>query len=137
MQATTPLHPQTQVEMETISPNIYVRDLDQTISFYRLLGFEVITRFPEDQPIFVLMQCGSLCFMFQTFESIGNTLPAVRRNDGGSLLLYIKVKGVRRLFDKISNLVTIVNGLEKTFYGAIEFSILDNNNYMLTFAEDE
>jgi len=28
-------------------------------------------------------------------------------------------------------------GLEKTFYGATEFSIADNNNYMITFAEDE
>jgi len=137
MQTTTTLHSQTQVEMETVSPNIYVRDLDQTISFYRLLGFEIITRFPEDKPIFVLMQCGSICFMFQTFESIGNTLPAVSRNDGASLLLYIKVKGVRRLFERISNSVTIINGLERTFYGATEFSILDNNNYMLTFAEDE
>ena len=28
-------------------------------------------------------------------------------------------------------------GLEKTFYGATEFSIIDNNDYLLTFAEQE
>ena len=38
---------------------------------------------------------------------------------------------------RIKNQVTVLQGLEKTFYGATEFSILDNNHYMLTFAEDE
>ena len=33
--------------------------------------------------------------------------------------------------------VTIYKGLEKTFYGATEFSIIDINNYVLTFAENE
>jgi uncharacterized glyoxalase superfamily protein PhnB len=33
--------------------------------------------------------------------------------------------------------VTVVKGLEKQFYGATEFSIKDNNGYVLTFAEDE
>jgi hypothetical protein len=31
----------------------------------------------------------------------------------------------------------IVKGIEKTFYGATEFSIQDINGYILTFAEDE
>jgi hypothetical protein len=33
--------------------------------------------------------------------------------------------------------VKVIKGLEKTFYGATEFSIQDNNGYLLTFAEDE
>jgi hypothetical protein len=33
--------------------------------------------------------------------------------------------------------VKVIKGLEKTFYGATEFSILDNNGYILTFAENE
>ena len=75
--------------------------------------------------------------MFQTFKSIENTLPMVSRMDGGSLLLYIKVKNIRGLFEEVKGKVTIVHGLEKTFYGATEFSIKDNNNYLLTFAENE
>jgi uncharacterized glyoxalase superfamily protein PhnB len=61
----------------------------------------------------------------------------VNRGNGGSLLLYIKMKNIRAFFDKIQHSVTVLHGLEKTFYGATEFSIKDNNNYMLTFAEDE
>ena len=125
-------------EMQTVSPNIFVRDIQQTITFYQTLGFEVLASAPDDKnPIFVLMQCGQINFMFQTFESIGDKLPAVRRGDGGSLLLYIKLKGIRKFFEQVKSKVTVLSELEKTFYGATEFSILDNNQYILTFAEDE
>jgi len=125
--------------METVSPNIFVHDLKSTIEFYKLLGFDVVTLVPDPpaEPIFALMMCGTATFMFQTFGSIENTLPIISRNDGGSLLLYIKLKGIRVFYERIKNKVTVLNELEKTFYGATEFSIKDNNNYMLTFAEDE
>ncbi|MCU0419733.1 MAG: VOC family protein [Cyclobacteriaceae bacterium] len=124
--------------METVSPNIFVNDLHVTIEFYETLGFTVVAAVPEPKnPIFALMTCGSVTFMFQTFASIENTLPVVNRSRGGSLLLYIKTKNIRALFEKVKDQVTVLHGLEKTFYGATEFSIQDNNNYMLTFAEDE
>ena len=75
--------------------------------------------------------------MFQTFESLGNELPTVSRQKGGSLLLYIQITGIRDFFDQIKDKVKVIKGLEKTFYGATEFSIEDNNGYLLTFAEDE
>lgn len=126
------------ITMETVSPNIFVNDIQATVEFYEILGFTVITTVPEPKnPTFVLMTCGSVTFMFQTFASIENTLPLVNRSNGGSLLLYIKVKNIRAFFEKINDKVTVLHGLEKTFYGATEFSIKDNNNYMLTFAEDE
>lgn len=124
--------------METVSPNIFVNDIHATVECYENLGFTVIAVVPErENPIFVMMTCGHVTFMFQTFASIENTLPQVNRSNGGSLLLYIKVKNIRAFFEKIKNKVTVLRGLEKTFYGAIEFSIQDNNHYMLTFAEDE
>lgn len=124
--------------METVSPNIFVHDIHATVAFYEMLGFTVIATVPEEKnPIFVMMTCGSVTFMFQTFASIENTLPLINRSKGGSLLLYIKMKNIRAFFDTIKDKVTVLHGLEKTFYGATEFSIQDNNDYMLTFAEDE
>jgi uncharacterized glyoxalase superfamily protein PhnB len=126
------------ITMETVSPNIFVNDIQATVKFYEILGFTVITAVPEQKnPIFVMMTCGSVTFMFQTYASIESTLPLVNRSNGGSLLLYIKVKNIRTFFEKVNDKVTVLQGLEKTFYGATEFSIKDNNNYMLTFAEDE
>src|SRR4051812_12975641 len=125
--------------MERISPNIFVTDIHATVAFYTVLGFTVKDSviLPSGEMVFVLMTCGSVTFMFQTFASIEGKLPMVSRVNGASLLLYINIKGIRSFYDEIKNRVTIITGLEKTFYGATEFSICDNNNYLLTFAEDE
>jgi uncharacterized glyoxalase superfamily protein PhnB len=124
--------------MESLAPNIFVKDLNQTISFYKQLGFSLITTVPEQgEYIWAMMNNGNVTMMFQTFDSLGNELPSISRQDGGSLLFYIKVKDIRQLFEEVQKNTTILKGLEKTFYGATEFSILDNNNYVLTFAQDE
>ena len=124
--------------METISPNIFVKDIHQTISFYKLLGFELIATVPEQGDYtWAMMKSGNVVFMFQTFESLAGELPAISRQDGGSLLFYIGIKNIRSFFENIKDNVKIVKGLEKAFYGATEFSIKDNNNYILTFAEVE
>lgn len=124
--------------MESISPNIFVKNINETINFYKQLGFALTTTVPEEGDIiFAMMSCGNVVFMFQTFESLGNELPNVSRQNGGSLLLYIQTTGIKDFFEKIEDKVKVVKGLEKTFYGATEFSIEDNNGFLLTFAEDE
>jgi uncharacterized glyoxalase superfamily protein PhnB len=84
-----------------------------------------------------MVSSGNVTFMFQTFQSLGDTLPMISRHDGGSLLFYIRTQKIRSFFDAIKDKVNVVHGLQKTFYGATEFSITDPNNYLLTFAEDE
>jgi uncharacterized glyoxalase superfamily protein PhnB len=124
--------------MESITPNIFVKDINETIDFYKQLGFNVVTTVPEQGDIFwAMMTCGNVIFMFQTFESLGEELPMISRQNGGSLLFYIKTTEIRKFFDKVKDNVKVVKGLEKTFYGATEFSLEDNNGYLLTFAEDE
>ena len=124
--------------MDSISPNIFVKDIHKTIDFYKELGFNVVTTVPEQGDIFwAMMTCGNVTFMFQTFESLGTELPTISRHNGGSLLLYIQTSDIRKFFDRIKDNVKVVKELEKTFYGATEFSIEDNNGYLLTFAEDE
>jgi uncharacterized glyoxalase superfamily protein PhnB len=124
--------------MDSISPNIFVKDINKTIDFYKQLGLAVVTTVPEEGDlVWTMMTCGNVTFMFQTFESLGADLPAIKGQGGGSLLLYIQTKGIRDFHDRIKNKVEILKGLEKTFYGATEFSILDINGYILTFAEDE
>ncbi|TFF34237.1 VOC family protein [Mucilaginibacter psychrotolerans] len=125
--------------MESLSPNIFVADINKTIEFYTILGFDLAMSVPETGPDFVwaMMIKGNVTMMFQTMESLGEELPEIKRTNGGSLLLYIKLSGIRAFFEDIKDKVTVLKGLEKTFYGATEFSICDNNDYVLTFAEDE
>jgi uncharacterized glyoxalase superfamily protein PhnB len=125
--------------MDTLSPNIFVKDINRTIDFYKQLGFQLIMSVPEtgNDLVWAMMTNGQVTFMFQTFASLGDELPEISRKDGGSLLFYIKLKDIGSYFDLIKDKVTVLKGLEKTFYGATEFSILDNNGYVLTFADDE
>ncbi|WP_454804379.1 VOC family protein [Mucilaginibacter phyllosphaerae] len=125
--------------MESLSPNIFTNDIKATVSFYKILGFEVTMSVPEtgEDLVWAMMAKGSVTFMFQTFESLADELPQISRTNGGSLLLYVNLKNINSFFEEIKDKVTVLKGLEKTFYGATEFSILDNNNYVLTFAEHE
>jgi len=125
--------------MESLSPNIFTHDMKATIAFYELLGFKTTMSVPEtgDDPVWAMMVNGSVTMMFQTYESLGDDLPEISRKDGGSLLLYISLKDIHSFFEEVKNKVTVLKGLEKTFYGAAEFSIKDNNGYVLTFAEHE
>jgi uncharacterized glyoxalase superfamily protein PhnB len=112
--------------------------MNETIEFYRNIGFEVKMSVPEKGDfVWVMMSGGNVNFMFQTFDSLGSDLPEISRQDGGSLLLYIQVKEIRQYHDRIKDKVNILKGLEKTFYGATEFSIQDINGYILTFSENE
>lgn len=124
--------------MESISPNIFVRDINETIEYYKQLEFKLIMSVPEQGDfVWAMMNCGEVNFMFQTFESLGSDIPTISRQDGGSLLFYIQIKEIRKFHDKIKDKVNVIKELEKTFYGATEFSIQDINGYILTFAETE
>lgn len=125
--------------MESLSPNIFVKDIAATIAFYKQLGFEVTMSVPDtgNELAWAMLANGNVTIMFQTYESLANELPEISRQDGGSLLLYISLKDITAFYDSLKDKVKVLKGLEKTFYGATEFSILDNNNYVLTFAEHE
>jgi uncharacterized glyoxalase superfamily protein PhnB len=126
--------------MESLAPNLFVSDIRATIEFYKILGFNLVMSVPAETDgnlDWAMVTSGSVTFMFQTFQSLGDTLPMISRQDGGSLLFYIRIRKIRSFFDSIKDKVNVVHGLQKTFYGATEFSITDPNNYLLTFAEDE
>jgi uncharacterized glyoxalase superfamily protein PhnB len=127
------------MKLKKVSPNIFVNDMQATISFYNKLGFSMTNsvKTPEGELVWAMMDYGDVTLMFQTFASIENTLPQIQRTDGGSLLLYITMTGIRAYYENLKNEIVLLTGLEKTFYGATEFSLADNNNYVLTFAEHE
>ena len=110
--------------MDSISPNIFVNNINETIQYYQELGFKLIMKVPDEgELVWAMMNCGSVSFMFQTFESLGSEIPAISRENGGSLLLYIQIKEIRKFHDEVKDKVNVIKGLEKTFYGATEFSI--------------
>lgn len=124
--------------MDSIAPNIFVKDINKTINYYEQLGFTLTMKVPEEgEIVWAMMNNGNVNFMFQSFNSLGSELPEISRQKGGSLLLYIQIKDIKVYFNKIKNNVKVIKELETTFYGATEFSIEEINGYILTFAEDK
>jgi uncharacterized glyoxalase superfamily protein PhnB len=124
--------------MESLTANLFVKDINKSVEFYKILGFEIIMTVPETGDfVWVMMKSGDVSIMLQSFISLGDELPEIKRGGGGSLLLYIKTKNIRVFFESIKDKVTVVKGLEKTFYGATEFTVKDCDDFLLTFAEDE
>lgn len=125
--------------MQSITPNLFVRDIHQSIAFYEKLGFSKMMTVPEEAPYnWAMLGSGQATIMLQTLESLGKELPEIQRDKtGGSLLLYIKRDEVTQYYETLKGKVTVLKGLEKTFYGATEFTIIDSDGYVLTFAADE
>ncbi len=127
--------------MDSLSPNLFVASISKSIAFYKKLGFEVIMTVPEHVPeqdlVWVMISLGKVTFMLQTMSSLGEELPEIKRERGAAMLLYIRLSSIRVFFEKLKNDLPILKGLDKTFYGATEFSVLDPDGFVLTFAEDE
>jgi uncharacterized glyoxalase superfamily protein PhnB len=61
------------------------------------------------------------------------------RREGGVWSVYVQTKGVRELFQELSQLedVTMLEPLSHQPYGQTEFVIRDPNGYALVFAEPD
>lgn len=125
--------------MESLTVNTFVKDIQKSIDFYKMLGFEMVASVPEQGDfVWVMLVNGGVTIMLQTMDSLGQELPDISRTaSGGALLFYIKLKNIRDFFEQIKDKAELVKGLEKTFYGATEFTIKDLDGFHLTFAEDE
>ncbi|OYU83938.1 MAG: glyoxalase [Flavobacterium sp. BFFFF2] len=126
------------MEFQSVSPNLYVSHLATSMYFYTQLGFSATAVFPEgDEPIFAMMQNNGVTILLQTIDSLGDDLPEIPRQRSGAILLYFQVNKIRELAEKVGSFTAILKPLETTFYGATEFSVVDPDGFVLTFAEDE
>ena len=117
---------------EKIIPILRIFDLEKAKEFYvGWLGFHINWehRFDENAPLYLEIERDGLTIHLS--EHHGDGTPGTN--------VFVWVNGVKDFHKELIDKKYKYNrpGLEKTFYGATEFSILDNNGYVLTFAEDE
>jgi protein associated with RNAse G/E len=63
-----------------------VNDIYQAIEFYKQPGFNLIMTVPEQGNYFwASLTSENVTFMFQTFNSLGDELKSISRQNGGSL----------------------------------------------------
>lgn len=124
---------------KSITPNLMTENVGETISFYERLGFTVTATVPKESGglQFAIIAKDGLTLMFQDRESLMEEYKILStEKTRPSVTLYIVVDKVKAYYEEMKSKYELQSELHKTFYGADEFAIKDNNGYVLTFTEN-
>ncbi|MGE5681052.1 MAG: VOC family protein [Bacillota bacterium] len=124
--------------LKKLTPNLMVENVNQTMQFYKkAFGFEPVVTVPDTGTYsFAVLELGKVDIMVQSRESFAEDFGLGQDSAiGGTISLYIEVNDIVSLYDKASVNSDIVKELHQTFFGTKEFSVKDNNGYILTFSE--
>ncbi|NIR52520.1 hypothetical protein GWO43_28405 [candidate division KSB1 bacterium] len=117
-------------KLKDLSLMLKTGDLQASIDFYtEILGFQVCTLWPEQNPTFCILDHGDVRVMFYVDENQCDPEPVLTGH------LYIDADDVQDLYERIKDQVEIVWGPEVYHYGRREFAIKDCNGYVLAFSE--
>jgi uncharacterized glyoxalase superfamily protein PhnB len=122
----------------TVTPNLLVRDIERSTTFYRdLLGFSVKQTVPDAAPfVFVWLERDGVPVFLNDPKAVEHDLADVTsRPFGGTATLYFVVTDVNALHAKVAAAATVLMPLKTQFYGMREFAIEDPDGHLLTFAE--
>ena len=122
-------------KLRSVAPTFPVADVDATIRWYEsVLGFTSYP-FPENPPYVFASVCrDEVEIMFQRIE--GYQKPNLYHlRSGGVWDAYIRIEGVRGLYEAVKEQVEIQMPLRKQSYGDWEFEVKDPNGYILVFSE--
>ncbi len=123
---------------ETITTNIMVKDVKETIKFYEeKLGFKKILSVPEEGEIlnFAILNKDNISIMLQEQNNLIEEYPTLKTDKiVPTFTLFITVDDVVKNYNNIKDKVKIAKELHKTFYGKDEFAIFDNNGNILTIS---
>ena len=133
--------------MQTLTPNLAVNSIVETIEYYqRNFGFELQMLVDDSKTefdtqidkkksyIWAMMQCGAVSLMFQDKESLKDDVGSFFEDIASSLSLYIMVDDVDSFYESTKEKVEIYKDIETTWYGQREFYVKDINGYILGFA---
>jgi uncharacterized glyoxalase superfamily protein PhnB len=120
--------------MGYISPTLAVRNMKQTIQFYRdSLGFKMGMAFPDaDNPEYVDLSKDGMVLMFIPAKNVGI---GAKEKLGIGVNLYMQINGdIDEYYRELKNKgVKIAVDIKDEPYGIRDFTIEDINGYKLTF----
>lgn len=123
---------------ETITTNIMVANVKETINFYEeKLGFQKVVSVPEEGEVlnFAILKKDKISVMLQEQKNLLEEYSTLQREAiVPTFTLFITVDDVAKMYDKLKNKVKIAKELHKTFYGKDEFAVFDNNGNILTIS---
>ena len=138
------------MKINTLTPNLAVTDIRQTVQFYKKnLDFELVMAVPETQDgvdqqlldgkeyVYAMMKKDNTELMFQRIDTLKQDISIFDSDSiGASVSLYIQGKGIDELYEDLKNRHIQISEMRLTWYGLKEFYMKDNNDYILGFAEE-
>jgi catechol 2,3-dioxygenase-like lactoylglutathione lyase family enzyme len=125
--------------MKKLSPILWTKDLEQTISFYTsVLGFKAKSNFPN----FVSLTRGIVEIMFVVPQD--EPEECIDASDKKEFFprpvltgsIFIVTDQVDKLWDSVKDKATVKTSIANRDYLMRDFSIVDNNGYELVFGQD-
>jgi uncharacterized glyoxalase superfamily protein PhnB len=122
-------------QLESTAPCFAVSDVGQTMRWYEeLLGF-TSHPFPKHEPhAFAILTRDDIEIMLQRVDDYQKP-DLYNLRSGGVWDVYIRMRGVKELYDELRDKVEILLPLVKQPYGDWEFEVKDPNGYVLVFSE--
>lgn len=107
---------------------LQVRDLRESIAFYTgVLGFKVDGTFPEDAPTWAGLNSGNARVMLSVFDGVDE--PKLTG------VIYMYPDDVDTAWERLKDVVPVVEPLGTRVYGMREFSFTDPNGYFITLGQ--
>ena len=132
-----------------LTPNLAVPDIKASVKFYQQnLGFKLIMAVPATEKgiehslseskdyVYALIAKDDVEIMMQQTKSFKHDVCLSQfENLGASVSFYMEIEGIEQFYKEIVSKTLKSTSLKTTWYGMQEFYILDNNGYVLGFAE--
>ena len=138
------------MKVNTLTPNLAVVDIRQTVQFYcENLGFELVMAVPETQDgidqqlhedrvyVYAMLNKDNASLMFQRIDTLKEDISLFDKDTiGASVSFYMQGKGIETFYEELKSKNIPISEMRLTWYGIKEFYIKDNNGYILGFAEE-
>ncbi len=123
---------------ETVTTNIMVKNVKETIAFYEnVLGFQKVLSVPDDGEVlnFAILAKDKISIMLQEQQNLIEEYPTLSTDEiKPTFTLFITVSDVAALYNELKDKAQLAKELHKTFYGKDEFAVFDNNGNILTIS---
>ncbi|HJZ80617.1 MAG TPA: VOC family protein [Pyrinomonadaceae bacterium] len=123
------------IKFHSIIPTLVVADVGATMRWYEHeLGFSG-DPFPNFEPyVFGILRRDDLEIFLMRIEGYNKPDLYDRRN-GGVWDAYLRVEGLKQLYETLKDRLEIKQPLHRQPYGLSEFEVRDPNGYILVFSE--
>ncbi|HEX6627980.1 MAG TPA: VOC family protein [Gemmatimonadaceae bacterium] len=127
----------TDVKLRSAVPTFLVADVAATGRWYvENLGFTLTGHVPREEPyVYASLMRGNAELMLLNLADYKKPDLTARRPDG-LWDAYIRMSGVRELYETVEGKPFVRMALTKQSYGDLEFEVRDPNGYILVFGGD-